>query len=115
MFWFRCAWRHHIERRCSGRDLEDRAQHPATLHLQAGHPAVRALALCNVTQTDNIRIRGIFVGSKQQFEELLRFAEFNEIHPHIDRVFAFEEAVEALQYLESAQHFGKIVIRVTPH
>ncbi|KZV70828.1 NAD-P-binding protein [Peniophora sp. CONT] len=59
-------------------------------------------------------LRGIIVGSKQQFEELLQFAEFNQIHPHIDRVFAFEQAVEALQYLESAQHFGKIVIRVTP-
>ncbi|VDB97449.1 unnamed protein product [Peniophora sp. CBMAI 1063] len=59
-------------------------------------------------------LRGIFVGSKEQFEELLRFAEFHEIHPHIDRVFAFEQAVEALQYLESAQHFGKVVIRVAP-
>ena len=58
---------------------------------------------------------GIVVGSKQQFEELFQFADFNQIHPHIDRTFKFEQAVEALQYLESAQHFGKVVIHVTSH
>ena len=61
------------------------------------------------------RYSGIAVGSKQQFEELLQFADFNQIHPHIDRTFKFEQAVEALQYLESAQHFGKVVIHVTSH
>ncbi|VDB90013.1 unnamed protein product [Peniophora sp. CBMAI 1063] len=60
-------------------------------------------------------LRGIGVGSKQLFEELLQFSEFHQIHPHIDRVFPFEKAVEALQYLESAQHFGKVVIHVTSH
>ncbi|MGH8663260.1 MAG: zinc-binding dehydrogenase, partial [Burkholderiales bacterium] len=30
----------------------------------------------------------------------------------IDRVFDFTEARAAYQYLESAKHFGKIVIRV---
>ncbi|KZV63429.1 NAD-P-binding protein [Peniophora sp. CONT] len=60
-------------------------------------------------------LRGIVVGSKEQFEQLLQFSDFNQIHPHIDRVFAYDQAVEALQYLESAQHFGKVVIHVTSH
>jgi hypothetical protein len=30
----------------------------------------------------------------------------------IDRVFEFDEAVEAFKYLKSAQHFGKVVIRI---
>ncbi len=32
--------------------------------------------------------------------------------PVIDRVFPFAETREALKYLESAAHFGKIVITV---
>ena len=64
-------------------------------------------------RSSHARCRGLSVCSKQQFEDFLRFAEFNQIHPHIDRVFKLEEAVEAFQYLESAQHFGKIVIRVS--
>ncbi|VDC07182.1 unnamed protein product [Peniophora sp. CBMAI 1063] len=60
-------------------------------------------------------LRGVIVGSKQLFEELLRFAEVNEIHPHVHRTFAFDQAIEAFQYLEGAQHFGKVVIHVTSH
>ena len=32
--------------------------------------------------------------------------------PVIDRIFPFAETREALKYLESAAHFGKIVITV---
>jgi NADPH:quinone reductase-like Zn-dependent oxidoreductase len=32
------------------------------------------------------------------------------IHPWIDRVFAWDEAPQAFDYLASAKHFGKIVI-----
>jgi Zinc-binding dehydrogenase len=31
------------------------------------------------------------------------------LHPVIDRVFPFDEAREALHYLESGTHFGKII------
>ena len=70
--------------------------------------------IVSIWRPQNIQqfFRGITTGSGQQLEELLQFAEFNEIHPRIDRVFTFEEAVEAFQYLESGQHFGKVVIRV---
>ncbi|VDB88407.1 unnamed protein product [Peniophora sp. CBMAI 1063] len=60
-------------------------------------------------------LRGVIVGSKQLFEELLRFAEVNEIRPHVHRAFAFDQAIEAFQYLVDAQHFGKVVIHVTSH
>ncbi|KZV63844.1 NAD-P-binding protein [Peniophora sp. CONT] len=58
-------------------------------------------------------LRGIRGCSKQEFEKLLRFAEFSQIRPRIDRIFAFEKAVEAFQYLKSGQHFGKVVIHVS--
>jgi NADPH:quinone reductase-like Zn-dependent oxidoreductase len=35
----------------------------------------------------------------------------HKLEPIIDRVFAFDESVAALQHLESGQHFGKMVIR----
>jgi NADPH:quinone reductase-like Zn-dependent oxidoreductase len=58
----------------------------------------------------NIRLQGIFVGSRLMFEALLRAIEASALKPVVDRVFPFDRAVEALQYLESGAHFGKIVI-----
>jgi NADPH:quinone reductase-like Zn-dependent oxidoreductase len=34
------------------------------------------------------------------------------LHPVIDRVFGFDQVREALWHMQSASHFGKIVIRV---
>lgn len=58
----------------------------------------------------NVRIQGIYVGSKEMFEAMNRAIVLNDIHPVIDRVFAFTEAKEAYRYLQSGAHFGKVVI-----
>jgi NADPH:quinone reductase-like Zn-dependent oxidoreductase len=58
-----------------------------------------------------VRVQGIFVGSRQMFEEMNRAIEINKMKPVVDRVFAFEEVREALKYMESGSHFGKVVIR----
>jgi NADPH:quinone reductase-like Zn-dependent oxidoreductase len=55
-------------------------------------------------------VRGIFVGSVAMFEDMNRAIAAHQLRPAIDRVFPFEQSVDALRYLESAQHFGKIVI-----
>ena len=34
------------------------------------------------------------------------------LHPVIDKVFAFDDIVEAHRYLESNQHIGKVVVTV---
>ena len=60
--------------------------------------------------TKNVRLHGIETGSREMFEEMNRFIESRRLKPVIDRTFAFEEAREALKYLESGAHFGKIVI-----
>jgi NADPH:quinone reductase-like Zn-dependent oxidoreductase len=57
-----------------------------------------------------VRLQGVFVGSRQMFEEMNRAIEANHLKPVIDRTFAFEEAGDALRYMESGSHFGKIVI-----
>jgi NADPH:quinone reductase-like Zn-dependent oxidoreductase len=36
----------------------------------------------------------------------------HQVRPVIDRVFSFREAVAAFRHMESAAHFGKIVIRL---
>jgi len=60
----------------------------------------------------NIRMQGIYVGSVAMFESMNRAIALHAMRPVIDRVFKFEEAREALAYLESARHFGKVVIGV---
>lgn len=57
-------------------------------------------------------LRGIYVGSAAMFRQMNRAIEVNGIHPVIDDTFEFDRAPEALRLLESAGHFGKIVIRV---
>ncbi len=60
----------------------------------------------------HIRLQGIFVGSVQMFAGMLKAVEVAQMRPVIDRVFAFEETVDALKHLESGSHFGKVVITV---
>jgi NADPH:quinone reductase-like Zn-dependent oxidoreductase len=57
-----------------------------------------------------LSVRGIFVGSVAMFEDMNRAITANQLRPVIDQVFPFEQSVDALRYLQSAQHFGKIVI-----
>jgi NADPH:quinone reductase-like Zn-dependent oxidoreductase len=59
-----------------------------------------------------IRMQGVFVGSRQIFEEMTRAIDFHKLEPEIDRVFAFSELAAALKYMESGSHFGKIVIKI---
>jgi NADPH:quinone reductase-like Zn-dependent oxidoreductase len=59
-----------------------------------------------------VRIQGVFVGSRAMFEDMDRLIVGDGIHPVIDRVFPFEQAVEALHHQESGAHFGKVVLRV---
>jgi NADPH:quinone reductase-like Zn-dependent oxidoreductase len=60
----------------------------------------------------NIRVQGILVGSREMFEAMNRAIALHRMRPVVDRVFPFEEAREALRYMESGAHFGKIAIRV---
>ncbi|MFD0694729.1 NAD(P)-dependent alcohol dehydrogenase [Paenibacillus sp. GCM10027628] len=57
------------------------------------------------------RLQAINVGSRDMFEAMNRAIEQNTLRPVIDRVFPFEHAVDALQYLASGSYFGKICIK----
>ena len=60
----------------------------------------------------SIKMHGIFVGSRQMFEDMNRLISASSLKPVIDKTFAFEEAKDALKYMESGAHFGKIVITI---
>lgn len=56
------------------------------------------------------RLCGILVDSRAAFEQMNSFLAAHRIQPVIDRRFTFEELPAALRYLESAAHFGKVVV-----
>ena len=58
-----------------------------------------------------IRLQGIFIGSKAMFEAMNRAIEYSRLKPVIDRTFNFEEIPDALSYMQTGSHFGKIVIK----
>jgi NADPH:quinone reductase-like Zn-dependent oxidoreductase len=60
----------------------------------------------------NVRVQGIFVGSREMFEAMNRAIALHQLRPVVDRVFPFTEAREALRYMEGAAHFGKICLRM---
>jgi len=55
-------------------------------------------------------LRVIFAGNRAQFIAMNRAITVNGLKPIIDRVFPFEEVVEAFRYYEAAKPFGKVVI-----
>jgi NADPH:quinone reductase-like Zn-dependent oxidoreductase len=58
-------------------------------------------------------VRGITVGSKRQFRDMLAFMAAKKVRPVVDeKVFAFERAREAYEYLQQQKFFGKVVIEV---
>lgn len=58
-----------------------------------------------------VRLQGIFVGSRAMFEDMNKASAANRLRPVIDRTFAFDEVREALSYMASGSHFGKIVVK----
>jgi NADPH:quinone reductase-like Zn-dependent oxidoreductase len=60
----------------------------------------------------SVRLQGLYVGSRQMFERMNAALTADELHPVIDARFEFSQAREAFRHMESAKHFGKIVISI---
>ncbi|VWD47412.1 NADPH:quinone oxidoreductase [Burkholderia contaminans] len=58
------------------------------------------------------QLHGIMVGSRAMLDDVVRLVDAKRIKPVVDRVFGFDDAPQAYAYLQSGQHFGKVVIRV---
>jgi NADPH:quinone reductase-like Zn-dependent oxidoreductase len=59
-----------------------------------------------------LRVQGIYVGSRAMFEQMNVAIAKAGLRPVVDQMFAFEEARDAFAHMQSAGHFGKIVIRI---
>lgn len=58
------------------------------------------------------RIQGIYVGSRKDFVEMNRAIALAQLRP-VGENFHWTQAVEVLQRMEEASHFGKLVLTVT--
>jgi NADPH:quinone reductase-like Zn-dependent oxidoreductase len=55
---------------------------------------------------------GVHVGDRPMFLEMIRAIEASGIRPVIDRVFPFEQAIDAYKYQSERKMVGKVVIRI---
>ena len=66
----------------------------------------------NMLIPKQLRFQGIYVGSREMFETMNRAISYHQLKPVVDRIFHFDEAQAAFEYMETGSHFGKIVIEV---
>jgi NADPH:quinone reductase-like Zn-dependent oxidoreductase len=59
-----------------------------------------------------VRVQGIFVGSRADFLAMNRAIVQSGLRPAIDSILASADARAAFQKMEAASHFGKIVIQM---
>jgi NADPH:quinone reductase-like Zn-dependent oxidoreductase len=60
----------------------------------------------------NLRVQGIYVGSRSMFEAMNRAIAAHQMRPVVDRVFGFGELPAAMEHQASGQHFGKVCVKV---
>ncbi len=75
-------------------------------------PSMSGLEVFIAALTKNACIRGIMIGSVEQFNAMNAAIETHNIKPIIDKVFEFEDLKSACEYQWSQKHVGKIVIKV---
>jgi len=59
---------------------------------------------------NHLSIFGSTLGSREEFEQVLRFVEAAKVEPVIDRSFPLAEAAAAQTRLETGKQFGKIIL-----
>ncbi|GJC93190.1 zinc-containing alcohol dehydrogenase [Colletotrichum higginsianum] len=58
-------------------------------------------------------VRGVLLGSRKQFQDMVRFVEEKDIKPVVDDVtFELAQAKDAYARLDAKKHFSKVVIRI---
>ena len=91
--------------------------------LQAAAPGGRVV-VCGATSGANppaslnriwwkqLSVLGSTMGTREDFEGAYELVASGRARPIVDRVFPFEEAAAAHEYLESGRQFGKVVLRI---
>lgn len=60
--------------------------------------------------SNQIRITGISIGSREDQNNMVRALTVNRIKPVIDRRFPMHEIADAFRYYEAQNHFGKVCL-----
>jgi len=60
----------------------------------------------------SIKLQGIYCGSRQMLQDLNRAYAANEVKPVVDKVYAFNDAPQAFRDMQTAEHFGKLVVEI---
>jgi len=61
--------------------------------------------------TQNVRLQGVTLGSRDMFEDMVRAIERHRLVPPIDEtLYAFDEVATAIGAIAKGRHFGKICI-----
>lgn len=66
----------------------------------------------SVAMTRNIRMQGVTVGSRDDFDAMCRFMEQHGIRPVLSHTLPMTELGHAVEVLEQGRHFGKIAIEI---
>lgn len=59
---------------------------------------------------NHLRFQGIYVGSREMFEAMIKAIALHRLKPVIHETIPFTEVKRAYELLEQSKHFGKIVI-----
>jgi NADPH:quinone reductase-like Zn-dependent oxidoreductase len=84
----------------------------AQIGVLAGSSTTDALALTPILHKQ-LRVQGIYVGSRAMFEQMNESIAKAALHPVIDCVFSIDQVPQAFQHMQSGSHCGKIVIRLS--
>lgn len=60
----------------------------------------------------NLGLHGVAAGSRDMLCDLVEAVAQNPFEPVIDRVFGFDDALEAYQYLDKGNHIGKVLVEL---
>jgi NADPH:quinone reductase-like Zn-dependent oxidoreductase len=61
----------------------------------------------------HLKIYGSTLGSREEFRQLVNFLTIAQIKPIIDSVFPLRDAAAAQHRVETAQQFGKVVLKIS--
>ena len=91
-----------------------RIMHVGSNSVQPGRkdPTPEPLKRLGLLIIRDLTLKGITVGSRKMFADLMQAMAQHDIRPIIDRVYDFEQANEALAYVSSGDKIGQFVIRV---
>ncbi|HTJ18232.1 MAG TPA: NAD(P)-dependent alcohol dehydrogenase [Steroidobacteraceae bacterium] len=70
--------------------------------------SISSLGLLNKTAS----ARGVFVGSRADYQRMSAFIDQHRLHPVIDKVFTLDEFAAALQHLRTGNPVGRVVLKL---